>query len=70
MKDQVARYWLVEHSMGMLLAIVLISLGRILSKKLTDGTAKHKRLFIYNIIALITILVILAGSHRGFFTVS
>ena len=70
MKDSVARYWLVEHSMGMLIAIVLISLGRILSKKLTDGSAKHKRMFIYNILALITILVILAGSHRGFFSVS
>src|SRR5260370_19538263 len=49
MKEAVARYWLVEHISGMLIAIVLITLGRILSKKLSDSTAKHKRLFIYNI---------------------
>lgn len=70
MKDAVPRYWLVEHSSGMLLAIILITLGRILSKKLTDSTAKHKRLFSYNVIALIIILVIIGLSHRGFFSVS
>jgi len=70
MKDAVARYWLVEHGAGMLIAIVLISLGRILSKKLSDSTAKHKRMFIYNIVALVVILVILKSSHRGFFNVS
>ncbi len=70
MKDSVARYWLVEHITGMLIAIVLISLGRILSKKLSDSTAKHKRMFIYNIVALIVILAIIAQNHRGFFSVS
>lgn len=70
MKDTVARYWLVEHSTGMLIAIVLISLGRILSKKLSDSTAKHKRMFVYNITALIIILAIIGLSHRVFFSVS
>ncbi|HLZ15715.1 MAG TPA: hypothetical protein VKQ08_01695 [Cyclobacteriaceae bacterium] len=70
MKETVARYWLVEHSTGMLISIVLISLGRILSKKLSDGAAKHKRLFMYNIVALVIILAIIGQSHRGFFSVS
>ena len=70
MKDAVARYWLVEHVAGMLVAIVLISLGRILSKKLSDSTAKHKRLFIYNMVALLIIMIIMGQSHRGFLTVS
>jgi len=70
MKEAVARYWLVEHSTGMLIAIVLISLGRILSKKLTDTTAKHKRMFVYNIAALLIIVVIIGLSHRSFFSVS
>lgn len=70
MKEAVARYWLVEHSTGMLIAIVLISLGRILSKKLTDSSAKHKRMFIYNVAALVVIVAIIAQSHRGFFSVS
>ena len=70
MHEAVPRYWLVEHSSGMLIAIVLITLGRILSKKLTDSTAKHKRTFIFNIAALVIILAIIGLSHRGFFSVS
>ena len=70
MKDSVARYWLVEHASGMLIVIVLISLGRILSKKLSDSAAKHKRMFIYNLAALLITLMILGQSHRGFFHVS
>ncbi len=70
MKDPAARYWLVEHGTGMLIAIVLISLGRILSKKLSDSTAKHKRMFVYNIVAFLVIIVIIGSSHRGFFSVS
>ena len=70
MKEKVTRYWLVEHTSGMLIAIVLISLGRILSKKLSDGTSKHKRLFIYNIIALVVIIAVLGQGPRGLFSVS
>jgi hypothetical protein len=70
MKDPVARYWLVEHVTGMLIAVVLISLGRILSKKLSDGAAKHKRMFIYNMLAFIVIIAIIGLNHRGFFSVS
>ncbi|MBS1681190.1 MAG: cytochrome B [Bacteroidetes bacterium] len=70
MKDSVARFWLVEHLTGMLIAVVLITVARISSKKLSDSTAKHKRLFILNTIALIVILAIIAQAHRGFFSVS
>jgi len=68
MKDSVARYWLVEHNTMMLIAIVLITVGRISSKKLTDGVAKHKRHFIYNLLALIIIFVAIAMSGRGYFS--
>lgn len=70
MKEKLARYWLVEHITGMLIAIVLISVARISAKKLSDGTAKHKRLFVLNAIALVVILVIISMSQRGFFSVS
>jgi hypothetical protein len=70
MKDPIARYWLVEHLTGMLIAIVLITMARITAKKLTDGTAKHKRLFIFNLIALVIIIAIIGMNHRGFFSVS
>ncbi|HRI80455.1 MAG TPA: cytochrome B [Cyclobacteriaceae bacterium] len=68
MKDPVLRYWLTEHSVMMLTAIVLITLARTTSKKMSDDTAKHKRIFIFNTIALIIILVAIAMSNRGFFS--
>jgi hypothetical protein len=68
MKDSVARYWLVEHNTMMLIAIVLISVARISIKKMTEATAKHRRLFILNTIALIVILAAIAMSGRGFFS--
>lgn len=70
MQDKIARYWRLEHLAGMLIAIVLITLGRTMTKKIADGTAKYKRMFIFNTIALIIILAIIAQSQRGFLTVS
>jgi len=68
MKDAIARYWLVEHITMMIIAIVLITLARITAKKMTEAAAKHKRLFIFNAIALVIILVAIAQSGRGFFS--
>lgn len=65
MKDTIARYWLVEHSIMMIIAIVLITVGRIATKKLTDATARYKKLFIYNSIALLLIVVAILQSGRG-----
>lgn len=70
MKDKIARYWLVEHITGMLLAVVLITMARITAKKLSDGTARHRRLFVFNVIALVIILAIISMGQRGFFSVS
>ena len=67
MKDSVARYWLVEHNTMMLIAIVLISIARISIKKIADATAKYKRLFILNTIALVVIIAAISMSGRGFF---
>lgn len=68
MKNDVARYWLVEHASMMLVAIVLITMARITSKKMTDAVAKHKRLFLFNVIALVIILVTISLSGRGLFS--
>ena len=67
MKDSLMRYWLVEHNTMMLIAIVLITVARITAKKLSDPVAKHKRMFIFNTIALIVILTAISMSGRGFF---
>ena len=67
MKDPIARYWLVEHITMMLIAIVLITMARITAKKMTDSVAKYKRLFIFNSISLLLIVVAILQSGRGFF---
>ncbi len=67
MKNPVSRYWLVEHSTMMLVAIVLISIARISIKKIADSVAKHRRLFILNTIAMVIILGAISMSGRGFF---
>ena len=66
-RDRMSTYWTFEHISMMLIAIILITAGRGTMKKLADGPAKHKRLFIFNIIALIIIIGSIAMSKRGFF---
>ena len=66
MKNPATRYWLVEHNTAMLIAIVFITLARTTSKKMVDGPAKHKRMFIFNLIALAIIVVTIAISDRDF----
>jgi hypothetical protein len=70
MKDPFMRYWTVEHITIMLIAIVLITVARSTSKKLTDGVARHRRLFILNAIALVLIMTGIFLSGRGFFGIS
>ena len=66
MKNAATRYWLVEHNTAMLIAIVFITLARTTSKKMTDSQAKHKRMFIFNLIALIIIVLAISISDREF----
>jgi len=66
MKDPVARYWLVEHISMMIIAVVLITVGRVGTKKIADATTRYKKLFIYNGIALLLIVVAIIHSGRGF----
>lgn len=66
MKNAATRYWLVEHNTAMLIAIVFITLARTTSKKMSDGQAKHKRMFIFNLIALVIIVLTISISDRDF----
>jgi len=61
MKDSFARYWAVEHISGMILAIVLITIGHISLKK--GGTARKTAIFY--IIALIVILAMAPWPFRA-----
>jgi hypothetical protein len=60
MKDEWLRYFGVEHITVMLLAIVMIQLGRTFSKKATDDTEKHRKLAIYTTLGVLLIVLSLA----------
>jgi hypothetical protein len=67
MKNEGLRYWTVEHLVGMLAAIAVITIARTSSKGFADDT-KHKRLFIFNLIALAIIVITISIGDRGIFT--
>ena len=70
MSDKIGRYWTVEHIFGMLIAVVLITIARISIKRMTSDQAKFKRLFVFNLIALLIIAVVILMSDRGLLTMS
>ena len=57
MSNPAQRFWIVEHPIGMLIAVALISIGRGASKKNIPDTNKHKRSFWLYLVALIIIIV-------------
>ena len=57
MSNKIFRFFTVEHIFGMLIAIALITIVRIKLKKINDGTAKHKKTFVYYLISLLIILI-------------
>jgi len=64
MKNAVMRYWVVEHFVGMLIAIVLITIGRGVAKKSIPDGAKFKRAFWLFLVALIIILATVPWPFR------
>jgi hypothetical protein len=57
MKEPVYRFFAVEHIFGMLVAIVLITIGRGAAKKAIPDAAKFRRSFWLFLVALVIILV-------------
>lgn len=56
MKDPGLRFVAVEHIGTMVIAIVLIQVGRSISKKATDSMAKHRKSLVFFSIGFILIL--------------
>jgi hypothetical protein len=56
MKDAAYRFWAVEHISVMIIGILLVQIGRSLSKKETDTMKKHKKAVIFFSIGLLLIL--------------
>ena len=64
MKDKFFRFYWVEHPVGMLIAIVLITLGHGMAKKAVSDEVKYKKAFYYFLIALIVILASIPWPFR------
>jgi|SRR5690554_1427333 len=64
MSDKLVRFFTVEHTLGMLIAITLVTIGRVRSKKQMTDTGKHKKIFWFFFIALIITLVSIPWPFR------
>jgi hypothetical protein len=73
MKDPVQRFFAMEHITAMLIAVILIHIGKAQAKKKIADNAKHRRTVIFYLIALIVILIsipwpfVQAGTGRGWY---
>ena len=63
MKNDLTRYFAVEHWFGMIIAIALITIGHIKAKKIETSEAKHKTIAIFYIIAFLVIIGAIMAGH-------
>jgi hypothetical protein len=64
MHDTTSRFFAVEHETMMILAWILVHVGRALSKKAPTDIAKHKKSLIFFGIAIVLILVTIPWPFR------
>lgn len=67
MKDANLRFWAVEHLTMMIVAIIVITVGRISTKKAATDLKKHQRSAIFYAIAFALIMNAIPWVDRGFF---
>ncbi len=58
MGNSVSRFWAVEHFAGMLIAIILITIGKGVGRKAMPDTTKHRRAGFLFLTALVVILLV------------
>jgi membrane protein DedA with SNARE-associated domain len=64
MKVALYRFYGMEHLMGMIIAIVLVTIGHSKSKKATESAAKFKAIKLWYVLALILILAFIPWPFR------
>lgn len=64
MKDAYSRFFAVEHTLGMIIAITLITLGYVQSKNALSEQKKFSKIGVYYLIALILILISIPWPFR------
>lgn len=66
MKIPVLRFFTIEHTLMMLVAIIFITIGYSTAKRASTDVAKHKKTFIFYLIGLILILAAIPWPFRGY----
>ncbi len=64
MSDSVTRFWAIEHAITMIIAAVLVHIGRSKSKKATTAAKKHKISLIFFGIAFLLIMYMIPWSFK------
>lgn len=73
MQNATMRFFAIEHPIGMLIAIIMVHIGKSYAKKTIPDPVKHKRTLLFFGLALLIILISLpwpfreAGVGRGWF---
>ncbi|WP_121354568.1 hypothetical protein [Flavisolibacter nicotianae] len=73
MRNSSDRFYAIEHMVGMLIAIVLMHIGKAQARKPMSDKAKHRRTMIFYLLALLIILVSIPwpfreiGAGRGWY---
>ncbi len=65
MKDNISRFFAVEHISMMLLAWLLVHIGRSMVKRSNSDAQKHKRMLIYFGLAFVIILAMIPWPFRS-----
>lgn len=65
MGDKILRFVAVEHILGMLIGITLITVGRVSSKKKQSSTAKFKTIWTWYGLGLLVIFLSIPWPFRG-----
>ncbi|RYF89731.1 MAG: hypothetical protein EOO00_09690 [Chitinophagaceae bacterium] len=64
MKDSYNRFFTIEHALIMIIAWILVHVGRSAVKKATLDSAKHRKVLIFSGIALLLILISIPWPFR------
>ena len=63
-KNPVSRFYVIEHLAGMLIAIILIHVGKAQGRKAISDNAKHRRTMIFYLVALLIIVASIPWPFR------
>jgi len=65
MKNSAARFYAVEHITMMLIAIILLHIGKAQGKKAISDKSKHTRTLVFYLLALLLILISIPWPFRA-----